>query len=280
MSADLHLHSVFSDGTFTPEEIVERAKSMNLDTLALTDHDTINGWSDMKAQCQSSNIHWIPGIELSTTHAGQEIHLLGYFSNHDLSILPEKLEAFQQRRRQRIRDIIVRLKDVGIDWDVDQVYNSIDCQSPGRPHVARAMVKHGAVSNVSGAFRKYLGKDKPGWVASSYPSTIEMIQAIHADSGLAVLAHPGLGIANEIVTDLASQGLDGLEVYHTSHKPSLIRKYRHFADKFKLIRTGGSDCHGHISGGPRMGKVVLSSEEANAFKQMLTKRNASTVSLM
>ena len=270
MSADLHLHSIHSDGTFEVKEIVERAESIGLDTLALTDHDTVNGWDEMKSQCQSANIRWIPGIELSTSHAGQEIHLLGYFSSDDLSVLPEKLEAFQIRRRNRIREIIIRLKDVGIDWDVDQVFNEIDCQSPGRPHVARALVKLGVVSNVSNAFRKYLGKDKSGWVPSTYPTTIEMIQAIHTDGGLAVLAHPGLGVSNEVVTDLASQGLDGLEVYHTSHKPSLVRKYRYFADTFKLMVTGGSDCHGHISGGPRIGKIMLSGEDTTIFLDRLT----------
>ena len=269
MSADLHLHSTYSDGTLEPQEIVERADSIGLRALALTDHDTIDGWGDMKRQCQSANISWVPGIELSTSHAGQEIHVLGYFPDDILSVIPEKLEAFQARRRKRICDIIIRLRDAGINWDVDQVIDSINCQSPGRPHVARALVKHGVVSNVSNAFRKYLCKDKPGWVPSTYPSATEMIQTIHSDRGLAVLAHPGLGVSNEIITDLASQGLDGVEVYHTSHKPSLVRKYRYLADKFKLVVTGGSDCHGHISGGIRMGKVVLSNEDTMCFLKRL-----------
>jgi predicted metal-dependent phosphoesterase TrpH len=275
MSADLHLHSIYSDGTFEPKEIVERAESIGLDTLALTDHDTVNGWKDMKSQCQSTNIRWVPGIELSTSHAGQEIHLLGYFSSDDLSILPEKLEAFQTRRKNRISEIIIRLKDIGIDWDVDEVLSAIDCQSPGRPHVARALVKHGVVSNVTNAFRKFLGKNKPGWVPSTYPTTIEMIQAIHADGGLAVLAHPGLGISNDIVIDLASQGLDGLEVYHSAHKSSLVRKFGYYARRLKLVTTGGSDCHGHISGGPRMGKVKLSDKDTTTFLDRLTRSKSS-----
>jgi len=112
-------------------------------------------------------------------------------------------------------------------------------------------------------------KDKPGWVPSNYPSTVEMIQAIHADHGLAVLAHPGLGVPNEMLTDLASQGLDGVEVFHTAHKPSLVRKYRYLASKLKLKVTGGSDCHGHISGGPRMGKVVLAESDLDSFLKEL-----------
>ncbi|MBT5927427.1 MAG: PHP domain-containing protein [Verrucomicrobia bacterium] len=269
MPADLHLHSVFSDGTFTPKEIVERACSIGLDTLALTDHDTVGGWGEMKLYCQSAEIRWVPGIELSTSHAGREIHLLGYFSSNELTVLPEKLGAFQERRRNRVQEIIIQLRDSGVHWDVDQVYDNIECQSPGRPHVARALVEHGVVSNVSNAFRKYLVKDKPGWVPSNYPSTVEMIQAIHADHGLAVLAHPGLGVPNEMLTDLASQGLDGVEVFHTAHKPSLVRKYRYLASKLKLKVTGGSDCHGHISGGPRMGKVVLAESDLDSFLKEL-----------
>ncbi len=269
MPADLHLHSVFSDGTFSPEEIVKRAVELGLDALSLTDHDTVNGWHDMEQACRAEGIRWVPGIELSTSFQDLEIHLLGYFPKDSLSVLPEKLDAFQLRRRGRIREMIARLKEAGIDWDVEEVFNGISSPSPGRPHVARALVELGVVSNVSNAFRKYLRKGKPGWVRSTYPSTLEMIQAIHADGGLAVLAHPGLGIPNEVLIDLASQGLDGVEVYHSSHKPSLIKKYQYLASQLNLIVTGGSDCHGHISGGPRLGKAVLSETQSDLFLQQL-----------
>ncbi|MDG1891213.1 MAG: PHP domain-containing protein [Verrucomicrobiota bacterium] len=257
MPADLHLHSHHSDGTCSPEDIVRRGASHQLDTLALTDHDTSNGWPEMEQHCQQAGIRWIPGIELSTEHAGQEIHLLAYFSSSNLNVLNGHLLLFQQRRRERVRLILERLKAHGVSWDVEQVCQSIDCKAPGRPHIARALVEYGIVDDMGKAFRKYLRKGKPGWVASSYPATAAMIQAVHEEGGLAVLAHPGLGVPNELVVDLSSQGLDGIEVFHNAHKPSLVKKYSYLSEKLDLIKTGGSDCHGNISGGPRIGKVSL-----------------------
>ena len=272
MFADLHLHSHFSDGTFSPEEIVRRASEVGLRALALTDHDTTDGWEEMGRHCQQQGIRWVPGIELSTWHQGQEVHLLGYFPHAELSVLKRKLQEFQERRQNRVRRMVHRLTEHGIDWDAESVLAGIQCDAPGRPHVARALVEHGVVSNVSNAFRQFLRDGKPGWVSSEYPSTSEMIRAVHADHGMAVLAHPGLGVSNEFVVDLSSQGLDGLEVYHTAHKPSLVKKYRHFATKYRLVATGGSDCHGHISGGPRIGKTMLPAAEFESFAEALEKK--------
>lgn len=269
MSADLHLHSHFSDGTFSPEEIVRRASELGLRALSLTDHDTTDGWTEMQQCCARQGIRWIPGIELSTRHRGEEVHLLGYFLHPELDALKEKLRDFQKRRQDRVHRMVRRLTEHGIDWDADAVLSGIQCDAPGRPHVARALVTHGVVSNVSHAFRKFLREGKPGWVASEYPSTSEMIRAVHADHGMAVLAHPGLGVSNESVVDLASQGLDGLEVYHTAHKPSLVKKYLYFATKHRLVATGGSDCHGLISGGPRMGKTMLPEAGFELFAEAL-----------
>lgn len=272
MSADLHLHSHFSDGTFSPEEIVGRASELGIRALALTDHDTVNGWDDMKEHCGRAGIHWVPGIELSTRFGQDEVHLLGYFPDKDLDFLPKKLTEFQARRQDRVLKMVQCLTDHGIDWDAEAVAAEIQCEAPGRPHVARALVKHGVVSNVSNAFRKYLREGKPGWVPSVYPTTGEMIRAIHKDHGLAVLAHPGLSVPNEVIVELSSQGLDGLEVFHTAHKPSLVKKYLHYAQKFRLLITGGSDCHGHISGGPRMGKSVLPVEYFELFEKALREK--------
>lgn len=272
MSADLHLHSHFSDGTFSPEEIARRASDLGLRALALTDHDTIDGWEQMQQHCEHYGIRWVPGIELSTRHQGEEVHLLGYFLHMALCTLKTKLLEFQKRRQQRVRQMVQSLTEHGIDWDAEAVLAGIQCDAPGRPHVARALVAHGVVSNVSNAFRKYLREGKPGWVASEYPTTSEMIRAVHADRGMAVLAHPGLGVSNESVVDLVSQGIDGLEVYHTAHKPSLVKKYRHFATKYQLVATGGSDCHGHISGGPRMGKTMLPEADFELFAEALGKK--------
>lgn len=258
MTGDLHLHSHHSDGLLDPATIVERAASLGLGGIALTDHDSIGGWETMEVCCREAGMHWVPGIELSTQHDGQEIHLLGYFPqlNH-LRLLPDHLEGLQQSRRNRTRQMITKLSEQGIGWDADQVIEGITCRSPGRPHVARALVAHGKASNVGQAFKRFLRKGGVGWVPSSYPKTVEMIRLVHQDHGLAVLAHPGLGIPNQVVVQLASQGLDGVEVFHSAHKPSLVKKYLYLAKKHGLIVTGGSDCHGPTAGGMRMGKTRL-----------------------
>ena len=271
MIGDLHLHSHHSDGLLGPSEVVQRASSIGLKVLSLTDHDSREGRQEMSDHCQAAGVRWVPGIELSTAHADQEIHLLGYFpSDSGTPVLNEHLTRFQQRRRKRVEDILRQLEENGIPWNAQQVLKGITCRSPGRPHVARALVEHSLASNVGQAFRRFLKKGAQGWVPSTYPATMEMIRLIHAERGLAVMAHPGLGIPNEVLVDLASQGLDGVEAFHSSHKPSLVKKYLHLADQLGLMVTGGSDCHGPMPGGMRMGKTRLESPFLERFLERLT----------
>lgn len=255
MFADLHLHSIFSDGTFTPEEIASRAKSQGVAAIALTDHDTVEGCARAAVACAAAGVEFISGTELTTEHGGNELHLLGYFLDpHNARLLTEIAES-QIVRQNRIREMVAQLNKLHVPLTAEEVFALANCKSPGRPHVARAMVKAGLVANLDEAFERFLKKGRPAWVPKKKVSAADAIQLIHQAGGLAVMAHPGLNRTDSVIPDLVEAGLDGIECFHTKHSTSLSQRYLLAAEKYNLLVTGGSDCHGLSKGKPIIGTV-------------------------
>lgn len=257
MFADLHLHSTFSDGTFAPEEVARRAKRAGLTAVSLTDHDTVGGCERMAAACAAQQVEFIPGTELTADLEGIELHILGYFINPRHAPFLAALDHFQDVRVQRIRDIAAKLNAVGIALTADAVFALANCRSPGRPHVARALIEGGFCETFDEAFERFLKKDRPAWVPKFKVTAAEAIRLIHEAGGAAVLAHPVLNRCDHLIPALVAAGLDGIECFHTKHSNSDAARYRALAKQHGLLITGGSDCHGLNKGKPLIGTVKV-----------------------
>ncbi len=265
--ADLHLHTLFSDGTFTPEELARRGATEHLIAMALTDHDTVEGCERMGKACQSLGIEFIAGTELTTDFEGYEIHLLGYFLDiHHPKLLAE-MKKFQITRQNRIKEMVARLNGIGVGLRVETVFELANCQSPGRPHVARALAQEGFCASMDEAFDRFLKKGRPAWVPKHKVSAADGMDLVHEAGGLAVIAHPGLNRCDQAIPQLAAAGLDGLECFHTKHTKSQSEHYLAMARKHNLAVTGGSDCHGFSKGKPLIGGVKLPATYLDILKR-------------
>lgn len=257
MFADLHLHTCFSDGTYTPEELVAEAQRQGLRAIALTDHDTMEGCARTAAASAAAGIEFIAASELTSETDGHELHLLGYYLDPENPALQADFARFQQVRQQRIRDIVAKLNALGVPLRADDVFALANCHAPGRPHVARALVKAGHCGNLDEAFERFLKKGRPAWVPKFKISAADAIALVHQAGGLAVMAHPGLTRQDEVIPSLVAAGLDGIECFHTKHSTATSEYYLEIAEHHHLLVTGGSDCHGLNKGKPLMGSVKV-----------------------
>jgi predicted metal-dependent phosphoesterase TrpH len=253
--ADLHLHTHFSDGTFTPEELVLHAQKSGLACIALTDHDTVEGCARTAAACAAVHMDFIPGSELTAEHNDTEVHILGYFLDTQNPVLLERIAKFQAVRQQRIHEMVAALNKLGIPLKAEAVFALANCKSPGRPHVARTLVKEKLIGSLDEAFERFLKKGRPAWVPKTKMSALESVQLIHQAGGLAVMAHPGLNRTDDIIPALVEAGLDGIECFHTKHSTVMSERYLEIAEKYRLLVTGGSDCHGYSKNRPLIGSV-------------------------
>jgi len=272
--ADLHLHSHYSDGTFTPEEIVARAKTQGLGAIALTDHDTVEGCEGVASECAKVGIEFVVGTELTSEHNDHELHILAYFVEPTNERLVREIAKFQVVRQNRIREMVARINAVGVTLNSDDVFALANCRSPGRPHVARTLVRQGQCRTLDEAFERFLKKGRPAWVPKAKMSALEAIELIHQAGGLAVMAHPGLNRTDESIPDLVAAGLDGIECFHTKHPPATSQHYLALAAQYHLLVTGGSDCHGLNKGKPLIGTVRLAREHFDKLKSAAAARRA------
>jgi predicted metal-dependent phosphoesterase TrpH len=273
MFADLHLHTFFSDGTYSPEELVQRASQGGFSAMSLTDHDTVEGCGRAATACKAASIEFITGTELTAQHEDHEIHILGYFIDTSHPGMLAEIEKFQVVRQNRIREIVARLNSLGVALDAQAVFDLANCRSPGRPHVARAMVQAGLCSSLDEAFERFLKKNRPAFVPKFKMSAAVAIDLIHDAGGLAVLAHPGLNHADQVIQPMAEAGLDGIECFHTKHSTSMAEHYLQMADELKLLVTGGSDCHGMNKGKPLIGTIKLPYQHVERLKEHVRQRN-------
>ncbi len=274
MFADLHLHTNFSDGTYTPEELAGHAHRLGFAAVALTDHDTMEGCPRMAAACATHGIEFVPGSELTCEHEGQELHMLGYFLDTTNEKLCAALAKFQEVRVNRIREMVARINAMGVKLDAQLVFDIANCRSPGRPHIGRALVQMGICSGLDEAFARFLKKGKPAWVAKYRMTAAEAIDLVHQAGGLASLAHPGLYRADHVIPDLVAVGMDGLECFYTRHSTPIMEHYMLIADQHRLLITGGSDCHGMNKGQPLIGSTKLPYHFVEKLKSRVAARRA------
>jgi len=246
---DLHLHTTHSDGSCTPTEVVNMAHQAGVTALAITDHDIVTGVAEAMAAGQQCGIEIIPGVEISSLAGNSELHILGYFLEWQDSDLLARLKTLREGRHRRNPLIIERLQALGIDITYDEVRALAGTDSIGRPHIARVLMDKHVVASAKEAFDRFLAEGKPAYVPRELPSPAEAISWIKAAHGLAVLAHPTwVKVAEQSLIDLVRQlkadGLDGVEVYYSTHAVGQTREYLSLAQQLGLLVTGGSDFHG------------------------------------
>jgi len=252
--ADLHIHSFYSDGCFSPEEIVNQGKKQGLKYISITDHDTIGAQYITKNIERDINV--IPGVEFSTEYKDIELHILAYFIDIDSKKLNDTIYIMREARIERSREIINKLKKFNIYLDI----NDLKCEedySIGRGNIAKEMVRKGYIETFKEAFNNYLIQGKPAYVKGEKQGYKETLNMIIDSGGIAVLAHPGKIYRKieieKIIKELKCYGLKGLEVYHPSHTKEEINSYYNLTKKYKMIVTGGSDFHGKKDGNITIG---------------------------
>jgi hypothetical protein len=244
---DLHAHTFFSDGLLSPEALVARALDRHLVALAVTDHDSLEALPRARAAA-GLVLELVPGIEMSSSLDGLDLHILGYFLDPDHAGLRMRLERFQDERRERAALILQRLAELGAPLDPDEVFDLAGPGVVGRPHVAGALIRAGHVGSMDEAFNRFLGTGGAAFVPRPAFRPEEAIALIHSAHGVSVLAHPGAALPDGVIETLVRSGLRGIEIWHPQHGPATVRRYRALAARLDLLETGGSDFHGHPRG--------------------------------
>lgn len=258
MTIDLHIHSTFSDGTNSPDELVALAVKGGLSTISLTDHDTMAGTGEIVEAGKRVGIEVIPGLELSVVHGGKPLHILGYWIDENDDHLQAGLVKIQQARKERNKKIIDKLMALGIRVTMDELEEFSGHGQAGRPHIGALLIQHGVVKNINQAFKHYLKKGRCAYVARDEFKAKTAIRLIKQAGGLAVLAHPvqfdaSLTALPDLFEKLVEKGLDGVEVYYPTQSASYRKKLCRIAERYDLLYTGGSDYHGDIRPGTSLG---------------------------
>lgn len=251
MNIDLHIHSSFSDGAFTPAELVARAKEQDVSVIAIADHDSVSGIREASLAATASYIEIIPAVELSTRFQDwNDVHLLGYGIDYEDEVFLHNLDGFKEFRKSRNDEILKRVNDCLQSEGRDVIEG--DCVryfargAIGRPHIARALLERGYANSVEDAFRRYL---VPCNIPKNYWLISDAINEIHRVGGVAVLAHPtsiskDADTLDSLIVALKLLGLDGIEVYNNMGWPLEIEFLRRMAERYRLLMTAGSDFHG------------------------------------
>ena len=252
------MHTTASDGTYTPEELVEKACGLELAAIAVTDHDTLRGVAKVRKAAEGRNLIVVSGVELSTIYDGKDIHILGYGVDAADERLEARLESFRNARFSRAEEMVRLLRGLGIELEMDDVLAVSQGAAVGRPHVATALLEKGYVQTFEEAFHRYIGNDGPAYVPKYRLTPAEGVSLLREAGSVPVLAHPGTVKRDELIGELADKGMLGLEVIHPKHDPYLREHYRKLAEEYDLIMTGGSDSHGERDSEALMGKHVVS----------------------
>ncbi len=269
-SVDLHIHTYFSDGVNSPEEVLEIVRDKKLTAFSICDHDNIGGYLQLKEQLGRDDPELIPGVELSSGYGGEDIHILGYYFDLSSDELNNELLSFRNRRNQRGVEMLNKLKGMGINIPLELVKELAGRSAIGRPNVADALVRVRAVNNFAEAFEKYIGYNCPAYIPKENMSPRQAIELIHRSGGLAILAHPGIADAGSHIDEYLEYGLDGIEVYHPMHNSLIRERYARLAENKNILATGGSDFHGRQEKYGKIGQVLVSEELPAIMKKRLS----------
>lgn len=246
---DLHLHTTYSDGSLPPAEVVALAHQAGVTAMAITDHDTVEGIPEARETATRLGIEMIAGIEISSRFGERELHILGYFLDWQDPTLQNRLTTLRESRHARNPRIIEKLNELGLDLTYEEVRALAGTDSVGRPHIARVLLEKRYVKTANEAFDRYLAEGALAYVPRELPEPAQAIAWIREAQGLPVLAHPSWlkphqdGLS-KLCETLKAEGLLGIEVYYSTHKPRQTSEYSQIAHRLDLLVTGGSDFHG------------------------------------
>jgi predicted metal-dependent phosphoesterase TrpH len=269
--ADLHTHTTASDGLATPSDLIAKAVAAGLRAIAICDHDTVAGSLEATALAYRE-LQIIPGIEMSANVGEDEVHVLGYFLDRQSRDLTRALTELRHQRIERMRRFCVRLTELRLPLSFEEVQAESSGETIGRPHVARAMIKHGYVSSVNDAFERYLASGRPAFIPRTDITPEWSIELIHRAGGVASLAHPfTIAEPYPMIEHLVRHGLDAIEVEYGEYISPQRAWLRQVAAEFDLLSTGGSDFHGegHREDAP-LGSGGVTLEQLGAIKQRST----------
>lgn len=283
--ADLHMHTVASDGTDTLEERIEDAKKQGIDCIAITDHDKLNEGLGERSFKAENGIEVISGAEIKSKIDGTKIEILAYFIDPDQKDIRQLLEKLSEKRISRIKEFVKNLNNsYNFEIDVEDVLEKAD-GNVGRPHLAETLVEENIVDSTGEAFEDYIGESAAEYVAIDQVKAEEVIEKVHRNGGVTSLAHPGRSLneqnAGEKVRKLTKKGLDGIEVEYTYKEKKNMDSYTvnfgadkasELAEKYDLIKTGGSDCHGSRSEKYYLGKIKIPYNRVETLKTVQKQR--------
>ncbi len=247
---DLHAHSSASDGTESPAGLVASAVAAGLSALAITDHDTTLGWAGATDAARHAGLTLVPGIEVSCARGHRSVHLLAYLPDPDHPALVAELEQARDSRETRLDRMVEKMAAAGVPVSVEAVRAQVGPgATPGRPHIADALVRAGVVEHRDEAFARWLGDDSPYYVAHYAPDPVRAVEVVRAAGGVPVVAHPSSRtrtgtVGDDLIEELAAAGLAGLEVRHRDHAEADVRQLSALAEALGLFCTGSSDYHG------------------------------------
>lgn len=273
---DLHTHTLASDGTDSPAQLVRRAKDLGLAAVAITDHDTVAGLAEAEKQGQALGLEVIRGCEISARGEDNEMHILGLWLPSDTTVLEQTLLRLREHRHERNVIIVKKLQDLGLDISYEEVQAASQGEAVGRPHIAAVLLRKGFVQNWQEAFTRYLGYKGQAYVPKEILSPEQAVNVLAGMGATVSLAHPCLSVSSReavesLVRNLKGFGLNAIEAYHSDHSQAEQRFCVDLATRYGLALTGGSDYHGtskpRISlgsgyGGLRVPMFVLDSLKA------------------
>jgi len=258
MAIDLHVHTMASDGTLSPANLVQYAKARGLEAIAVTDHDTVEGLDEAVAEGSTAGFEVVPGVEISADYAEGALHILGYYLDFKSSALLNRLAVLQDARAERNPKIVRKLQALGFSISFAEVEQEAGSGLVGRPHFAQVLLKKGYVKSMQEAFDKYLKKGAAAYEEKFRFPVPEALGMIADAGGIPVLGHPVTLKCNGAQLEAKIKawkdgGLQGIEVYYSDHDAALTKQYAALARRHGLIPTGGSDFHGSMIKGIELG---------------------------
>ncbi len=257
MWIDLHIHTTFSDGTLTPDEVITAAKKSGLQAIAFADHDSVGA---LYNYTDSQELEIVPCTELSAREKNKSIHILGYFIDYKNAELGRFIRDQRKARVSRGERMVKKLNKLGINITMREVRKKVKGEVVGRPHIARVLLDKGVVKDLREAFSLYIGNDKPCYVPKPNIKVKEVVRIIKIAGGIPVLAHPVFLEDDEFVSKIIDDGIEGLEVWCPAHGKGNIERYLKIAKEKNLIVTGGSDSHGNLDPYPMIGNFKVDYE--------------------
>jgi predicted metal-dependent phosphoesterase TrpH len=266
---DLHMHTNFSDGFHSPENLIEKANNRGIKTLSITDHDSVNGIFEAIEHAKKFDIEVIPGVEISSDIRDTEVHILGYFVDPNNEDLEHYLHFFREERHKRAIRMVKKLNILGLDISIDDVLVYAKNSAIGRPHIAQALLAKGQVKSFFEAFYKFIGNHAPAYERKVHLSPQSAFKIISDAGGLSFIAHPG-NMPEILIKELIDAGVDGIEVIHPSHSHQQVRFYRGIVNEYFLLESGGSDYHGgKREDDENLGKFYTSSKVVDTMRTRL-----------